>query len=57
MNILVVGQGGREHAIAWKLQQSEKVTEVTNDILPDQKIDIVHPLILLTHHQKLAMRD
>ena len=28
MNILVIGQGGREHAIAWKLQQSEKVTEV-----------------------------
>ena len=27
MNILVIGQGGREHAIAWKLQQSEKVTE------------------------------
>ena len=28
MNILVIGQGGREHAIAWKLQQSEKVTQV-----------------------------
>jgi Phosphoribosylamine-glycine ligase len=28
MNILVIGQGGREHAIAWKLQKSEKVTEV-----------------------------
>ena len=28
MNILVIGQGGREHAIAWKLQQSKKVTEV-----------------------------
>jgi len=28
MNILVIGQGGREHAIAWKLQKSEKVTQV-----------------------------
>ena len=28
MNILVIGQGGREHVIAWKLQQSKKATEV-----------------------------
>ena len=28
MNVLVVGQGGREHALAWKLSQSPKVTEV-----------------------------
>lgn len=28
MKILVVGQGGREHAIAWKLAQSPRVTEV-----------------------------
>lgn len=26
MKILVIGQGGREHAICWKLQQSNKVT-------------------------------
>ena len=25
MNILVVGQGGREHAIAWKLSLSNKL--------------------------------
>ncbi len=25
MNILIVGSGGREHAIAWKLAQSDKV--------------------------------
>ena len=28
MKVLVVGQGGREHALAWKLSQSSKVTEV-----------------------------
>jgi phosphoribosylamine---glycine ligase len=28
VNILVVGNGGREHALAWKLLQSDKVTQV-----------------------------
>jgi phosphoribosylamine--glycine ligase len=28
MNILVIGGGGREHALAWKLEQSPKVTRV-----------------------------
>ncbi len=28
MRVLVVGSGGREHALAWKLAQSEAVTEV-----------------------------
>jgi len=28
MKILVIGSGGREHALAWKLAQSERVTEV-----------------------------
>ena len=28
MNILVVGGGGREHAICWKLAQSPKVTQL-----------------------------
>ena len=28
MKILVIGAGGREHALAWKLAQSSRVTEV-----------------------------
>ena len=28
MKVLIVGSGGREHAIAWKVAQSKKVTEI-----------------------------
>ena len=28
MNILIVGNGGREHALAWKCSQSERVETV-----------------------------
>lgn len=28
MNILIIGNGGREHALAWKAAQSKKVTQV-----------------------------
>ena len=28
MKILLVGSGGREHAIAWKLAKSEKVSRI-----------------------------
>ncbi|MBS0553143.1 MAG: hypothetical protein JSS47_11550, partial [Proteobacteria bacterium] len=28
MKVLVIGSGGREHALAWKLAQSPKVTRV-----------------------------
>jgi phosphoribosylamine-glycine ligase len=27
MNVLVVGQGGREHALAWKLSKSKQVSK------------------------------
>ncbi|EKE23932.1 MAG: Phosphoribosylamine-glycine ligase, partial [uncultured bacterium] len=28
MNILVLGNGGREHALAWKIAQDDKVAKV-----------------------------
>ena len=28
MNVLVVGQGGREHALAWKLSKSKRVSKI-----------------------------
>lgn len=28
MNVLIIGSGGREHALAWKVAQAEKVTNV-----------------------------
>ena len=28
MKILLIGGGGREHALAWKLAQSERVTQL-----------------------------
>ena len=28
MNVLVIGGGGREHALAWKLKQSPRVAQV-----------------------------
>ena len=28
MKVLIVGSGGREHAIAWKISQNQKILEV-----------------------------
>ena len=29
MHVLVIGSGGREHAIAWKLRQSDRVSKIS----------------------------
>ncbi len=47
MNILILGSGGREHALTWKLAQSKKVTRIfigpgnagTHDYGTNLKID------------------
>ena len=28
MNVLVIGSGGREHAIVWKISQSDRVKNI-----------------------------
>ena len=28
MNVLIIGSGGREHAITWKVSQSKKVKKI-----------------------------
>jgi phosphoribosylamine--glycine ligase len=28
MNVLIIGSGGREHALAWKLAQSDKTEKI-----------------------------
>ena len=28
MKVLIIGSGGREHALAWKIQQSPKVQKI-----------------------------
>ena len=32
MKVLVIGNGGREHALAWKLKQSPRVGEVIVEV-------------------------
>jgi len=54
MNVLLVGAGGREHALAWKLLQSELLTrldwvmgneasiQILTSQFPDKKIERIH---------------
>jgi phosphoribosylamine--glycine ligase len=50
MKILVVGSGGREHAIAWKLVQSERVQTVF--VAPGNGGTALHP-----HLKTIALND
>jgi phosphoribosylamine--glycine ligase len=47
MNILIIGKGGREHAIAWKAAQSNMVSKVfvapgNDGMSKTEKVEIVH---------------
>jgi phosphoribosylamine--glycine ligase len=50
MNVLVIGSGGREHALAWKLAQSEKVQRVY--VAPGNGGTEIHP-----HLTNVAITD
>src|SRR5262245_52679559 len=43
MNVLVIGSGGREHALAWKLAQSKKVQRVY--VAPGNGGTEIHPYL------------
>lgn len=67
MNILVLGAGGREHAIAWKLAQSDRVSHVW--VAPgnpgtalehkvqnvDIKLDDINKLIAFAQQEKIEL--
>ena len=59
MNVLLIGSGGREHALAWKIAGSERVSEVlvldlakgirfTFNNIGEQAWSDVRPLLALT---------
>src|SRR3954463_15620440 len=55
MKLLVIGSGGREHALAWKLAQSPKVQKVF--VAPGNAGTDADPLldnVAITDHQQLA---
>ena len=55
MNILIVGAGGREHAMAWKINQSPKVksTHVTPG---NGGIESIADCWYLTDHQQIVAK-
>ncbi|MGM8216143.1 phosphoribosylamine--glycine ligase [Bacillaceae bacterium W0354] len=44
MNVLIIGRGGREHALAWKVKQSSKVTEIYVAPGSDGMLDVATPV-------------
>jgi len=65
MNVLVVGGGGREHALAWKLAQSPRVTQVYvapgnagtggDPDLANVDIDGIDALVAFAKQQRVAL--
>lgn len=65
MKVLVVGSGGREHALAWKLAQSERVTSVyvapgnggtaLDPVLRNVPITDLQALADFAHSEKIAL--
>ena len=43
MKVLIVGSGGREHAIAWSVAKSPKVDKIYSRPSSDKKIDHCTP--------------
>ncbi|THF64419.1 phosphoribosylamine--glycine ligase [Pseudothauera rhizosphaerae] len=64
MKVLVIGSGGREHALAWKLAQSPKVTRVLvapgnagtarEPLLENAPVTAIPELVELAHREKVA---
>jgi phosphoribosylamine--glycine ligase len=53
MKILILGSGGREHAIAWKLSQSKKVSKIF--IGPGNAGTSAHGINLKIDPEKLSL--
>ncbi len=55
MKVLIIGSGGREHALAWKMAQSEQVTEVFVAPGNDGMVDVATPInIAEDNHDELV---
>ena len=66
MKVLVIGSGGREHALCWKIAQSPKVTKVlcapgnagiaqVATCFPDIKSDDINALLKLARYEKVDL--
>ena len=49
MKVLIVGSGGREHAIAWKVAQSKKVDKISHRPATPAKTADIHTKKQRTH--------